>query len=188
REHSNVSFVQASATDTGLTRESFDLVYSRFLLIHLTEPDHALREMYDLLKPEGILVCEDGDLTTAGSEPFSKLHAFSVLFGQLGPVKGVDYTLGRRLYRLVLDAKFHAPEITFNQPVIAKGENKRVLELSVAEAGPAFVAAGLLTNEELEQTLNKMRQAAEGETRLALVPRMSPAWARKPGKLLSRAA
>src|SRR5262245_42665283 len=71
---SNVSFVQASATDTGLERESFDLVYSRFLLIHLTEPEAALREMHELLKPGGIFVCEDGDLTTAGSEPHTKLN------------------------------------------------------------------------------------------------------------------
>jgi SAM-dependent methyltransferase len=183
----NVDFVQASATDTRLPRESFDLIYSRFLLIHLTEPDVALREMYDLLKPGGIFVCEDGDLTTAGSEPFSKLHAFSVLFGQLGPIRGLDYTVGRRLFRMVLEANFHAPEISFNQPVIAKGENKRVLELSVAEAGPAFVDAGLITNEELVQTLAKMRQVAEDETVLALMPRMTQVWARKP-KPLSRAA
>src|SRR5262245_64204453 len=32
-----VSFVEASATDTGLLSGSFDLVYSRFLLIHLTD-------------------------------------------------------------------------------------------------------------------------------------------------------
>src|SRR5215470_8968071 len=94
----NVSFVEASATDTGLARQSFDLVYSRFLLIHLTDPEAALREMYALLKPNGILVCEDGDLTSAGSEPFSRLHAFAELFGKLGPKWGVDYTLGRRLF------------------------------------------------------------------------------------------
>ena len=60
-EFSNVSFIEASATDTGLPYESFDLVYCRFLLIHLTEPGLALREMHNLLKPGGILVCEDGD-------------------------------------------------------------------------------------------------------------------------------
>ena len=63
----NASFLEASATDTGLPSESFDLIYSRFLLIHLAEPEQALREMRRLLKPDGILVCEDGDLTTSGS-------------------------------------------------------------------------------------------------------------------------
>src|SRR5262245_25595326 len=42
------SFVRANATDTGLPRETFDLVYCRFLLIHLPEPDLALHEMWGL--------------------------------------------------------------------------------------------------------------------------------------------
>jgi SAM-dependent methyltransferase len=185
---SNVSFVEASATNTKLPAESFDLVYCRFLLIHLTEPDAALREMHRLLKPNGILVCEDGDLTSAGSEPYSKLQAFSVLFGQLGPTWGVDYTLGRRLFRMVLANDFSEADITYNQPVIARGDNKRLLELSVAEAGDAFVNAGLLTHDELQQTLSEMRQLADDETVLAVMPRMSQVWARKPEAGRARAA
>jgi SAM-dependent methyltransferase len=176
----NVSFVEASATETGLNRESFDLVYSRFLFIHLVEPERALQEMYDLLKPNGLLVCEDGDLTSAGSEPPSKLEAFAVLFGRLGPKWGVDYTLGRSLYHMVFAANFSQPEITFNQPVFAEGENKLLLELSVAEAGPAFIAAGLITPYDLAQTLTEMRELAEDETVIAVMPRMSQVWARKP--------
>src|SRR5215468_3510907 len=144
---SNVTFVEASATDTGLPQESFDLVYCRFLLIHLTEPEKALREMRNLLKPDGILVCEDGDLTMAGSEPASALNIFAELFGRLGPAWGVDYTLGRRLFQMVLAAGFPNPEITYNQPVAARGENKRLLELSLAEAGPSLVKAELITSE-----------------------------------------
>src|SRR5262249_11123402 len=75
----NISFVAASATDTGLPRAAFDLVYCRFLLIHLTEPERALKEMHDLLKPGGILVCEDGDLMSAGSQPPSSLDVFADL-------------------------------------------------------------------------------------------------------------
>jgi SAM-dependent methyltransferase len=86
----NTGFVKASATDTGLPPGSFDLVYCRFLLLHLPEPERALREMRALLKPNGILVCEDGDLTSAGSEPPSALGAFADLWGRLGPVRGVD--------------------------------------------------------------------------------------------------
>jgi SAM-dependent methyltransferase len=179
--HRQAEFVEASATDTGLPPGSFDLVYSRFLLIHLTEPERALREMRALLKPDGILVCEDGDLTSAGSEPPSALGAFADLFGRLGPARGVDYTLGRRLYQMVLAAGFPEPEITFNQPVVARGQEKRLLELSVAEAGPAFVEAGLITAAALARTLAEMRCLGRDGSVLAVLPRMSQVWARKPG-------
>jgi SAM-dependent methyltransferase len=175
----NVTFVHASATDVNLPAESFDLVCCRFLLIHLPDPESALREMRRLLKPNGILVCEDGDLTNCGSEPSSALNAFADLWGRLGPIKGVDYTLGRRLYQMVLAAGFSTPEIAFNQPVLARGETKRFLELSVAEAEPSFVQAGLITAIKLERTVIEMRRLAQDETILALMPRMSQVWARK---------
>jgi SAM-dependent methyltransferase len=179
---STIGFVQASATDTGLPAESFDLVFSRFLLIHLPDPEQALREMWALLKPNGILVCEDGDLASAGSEPPSALGAFADLFGRLGPARGVDYTLGRRLFHRVLAAGFSAPEVAFNQPVVARGENKRLLELSVAEAGSAFVDAGLISAGELDGLLVQMRRVNADEAVLAVMPRLTQVWARKPAR------
>src|SRR5262249_12059402 len=121
----NISFVEASATSIGWPDASFDLVYCRFLLLHLTQPEQALRGILRVLKPGGSIVCEDGDLTSAGSEPPSALDAFADLFGRLGPVRGVDYTLGRRLFQMVSASGFEKPEVTFNQPVAARGENKR---------------------------------------------------------------
>src|SRR5262245_7927424 len=168
----NIRFVEASATDTGLPPASFDLVYCRFLLIHLLHPERALGEMRALLKPDGILVCEDGDLTSSGSEPPSALGAFADLWGRLGAVRGLDYTLGRRLFHLVQAAGFPAPEVTFNQPVLARGAHERLLELSVAEAAPAFIEAGLIAAEELGRTLIEMRRLAADETVLAVMPRM----------------
>jgi SAM-dependent methyltransferase len=176
----NASFIQASATATGLPPGSFDLVYCRFLLLHLPEPGRALGEMRSLLTPDGILVCEDGDLASAGSEPPSALGAFADLWGRLGPKRGLDYTLGRRLFQMVLAAGFPAPAITFNQPVVARGVKKRFLELSVAEAGPAFIEAGLITAEALASTLAEMRRLNADGTVLAVMPRMAQVWARKP--------
>jgi SAM-dependent methyltransferase len=176
----HVTFVEASATSTGLPEASFDLVYCRFLLLHLVEPHAALREMHRLLRPQGILVCEDGDLTSAGSEPPSALGLFADLFGRLGPTRKVDYTLGRRLYHLVRDAGYSSPQITLSQPAFASGDRKRLLELSVAEAGDAFVEVGLITREALDAGLVAMRHLAEDETVLALMPRMAQVWARKP--------
>jgi hypothetical protein len=100
-------------------------------------------------------------------------------------VRGPDtlhprYTLGRRLFQMVQAACFPAPEITFNQPAVARGENKRFLELSVAEAGPALVEAGLITAEELESTLVEMRRLSADEAVLAVMPRIAQVSARKP--------
>jgi SAM-dependent methyltransferase len=175
----NASFVRASATETGLPRGSFDLVYCRYLLLHLADPEACLREMRALLRPGGVVVCEDGDLTSAGSEPPSALDAFADLFGRLGPTRGLDYTLGRRLYHMVGAAGFGDVSIRFNQPVRARGEEKRLLEWSVAEAAEAFVGAGLIAAGDLERALADMERLVDDESVLALMPRMSQVWAAK---------
>jgi len=46
----NTTFVEASAYNTRLPKNSFDLVYCRFLLLHLQNPAECLREMRDVLK------------------------------------------------------------------------------------------------------------------------------------------
>jgi SAM-dependent methyltransferase len=175
----HVRFVQASATETHLPSASFDVVYCRFLLLHLVDPLAALAEMQWLLKPGGLLIVEDGDLTSAGSEPASALSAFSELFGKLGPARGLDYTLGRRLYHLAQSAGFEGAEVNYNQPVIARGATKRLLELSVAEAGPSLVSAGIISAAELDRTLVEMRRLGTDDNVLAIMPRMTQVWARK---------
>jgi SAM-dependent methyltransferase len=175
----NVMFFEGDAVDTGLPHACFDLVYCRFLLLHLRRPDTALREMYRLLKPGGILVCEDGDLTSAGSVPASALSAFADLFGRLGPVRGVDYALSRNLHRLVRESGFSELNIYIHQPAIARGEGKSLLLLSVIEASSAFLHAGLITREQLHSTVAEMRRAADDVDVLALMPPMTQVWATK---------
>lgn len=176
----NVTFVEASATETGLPRNSLDLVYCRFLLLHLVDPAACLREMREVLKPGGILVVEDGDLTSAGSTPVSSLRAFADLFGRLGPMRGLNYALATNLYHLVKAAGFPDPDIEIHQPAIARGEDRFLLKWSVEEAGSAYIAAGLVTSEELRNIVSDMDRDTRNLDILALMPRMSLVWARKP--------
>jgi len=175
----NVKFQTADACNTGLPRRSFDLVYCRFLLLHLPDPEACLREMHDLLKPGGILVVEDGDLASATSVPPTALDAFAALFSRLGPMRGVNYSLANNLYHMVKGAGFADPQIEIHQPAGCRDDNGVLLTSSVAEAGPAFVSAGLITRRQLDITLTEMAAAANNPGVLALSPRMSVVWARK---------
>jgi hypothetical protein len=89
----------------------------------------------------------------------------------------VDYTLGRRLYHMVGAAGFASPSIRFNQPVVSRGTDKRLLEWSVAEAADAFVGAGLIAADELAAELAEMERLVEDASVLAVMPRMSQVWA-----------
>ncbi len=177
---SNVSFWKADACDTRLSDNLFDLVYCRFLLIHVPDPVACLREMKRVLKPGGIIFAEDGDLRSGGSAPTSALDHFGGLFERLGPKKGVDYRLGRDLYHLVRRAGFDGVETEIYQPAFSRGKERGFLKWSIEEAGAGFVGAGLLTSQELEYTLGQMQAASENPDILVLMPRMSQVWGRKP--------
>ena len=65
----NVVWHEASAYAPGLPPATFDFVYCRFLLEHLTAPEAALRAMDALLKPGGLLVCEALDVASLTTDP-----------------------------------------------------------------------------------------------------------------------
>lgn len=176
----NASFVHADACDTKLPAESFDLVYCRFLLLHLTNPNDCVREMYRVLKPGGVLVLEDGDLATAESVPPSAMNAFAELFTKLGPIRGVNYSISRDLFHMMQAAGIPQPEVEIHQPAITRGDARFFLKWSVEEAGPAMVNAGVLTQAELDRTLKDMQAAVEDLNVVILPPKMSIVWGRKP--------
>jgi len=175
----NVCFLAADACHTELDRNTFDLVYCRFLLLHLSNAAACLREMRRVLKPGGILVVEDGNLESAASVPATALDAFAELFGRLGPVRGVDYSIGDRLCHLVVDAGFSEIGMKVHQPADRAGASGLLLKWSVQEAGPAFIEAGLITPDQLAQTLSDMDIALSNPDVLAIAPRMYSVWGRK---------
>ena len=175
----NTEFVAADACVTGLPRNRFDLVYCRFLLLHLVDPASCLQEMWRVLKPGGILVVEDGDLASACSVPPTALDAFGELFSRLGPIRGVDYSLANRLWHLVADAGFSDISLKVHQPSDRAGLSGLLLKWSVEEAGSAFIEAGLITFEQLQRTIIEMERVVSDRNVLALAPRMSLVSARK---------
>ncbi|MFZ0641329.1 MAG: methyltransferase domain-containing protein [Candidatus Acidiferrales bacterium] len=176
----NTLFRQGTATATGLPRGAFDLVYARFLLCHLTNPVAALEEMSSLLKSGGVLVCEDFIASTIATYPETRAYVrLSEIYPIMDAKRGVDSNAGAKLHQYFQSAGFSAPEIKMEQPVFLRGEEKRFWEMTLREAIPAIVEAGVAREEDIEQICEEMRAIAEDETILLVVTTVVQAWARK---------
>lgn len=184
RNLENTHFSVASAEATGLPPESFDLVFCRFVLMHLARPLDALREMRTLVRPGGLLVCEDGDFASPFCEPPSPAfdRCFE-LYRALGEQRGADFRIGPRLYRMFLEIGMPPPEVALAQPVFVRGAAKRLPEWTLSECAPALIQAGLATQEEIDRITAEMKAIAEDETTLIGMARMTQVWARKPDKV-----
>lgn len=176
----NVTFVEGSAYDTKLPSDSFDLVYCRFLLMHLTHPADALREMLRLVKPGGLLVCEEADFSTAFCDPPSSVYdrCFELFLG-LSDFRAQHFRMGGTLYQLFLSVGLAAPEVSLVQPVVVRGETKRLMEMSLSEATAAMLEAKLATSREIKRTVTELKKLAADETTLCGIARVTQVWAHK---------
>jgi ubiquinone/menaquinone biosynthesis C-methylase UbiE len=175
-----LQFRHADAYAIGLPRESYDLVYCRFLLCHLARPEEALQEMRALIKPGGWLVCDDVDVSSIFADPATDaVDRMRDLMRAVGIARGVDYCLGIRLHRLFRDAGFSDPRVRFDQPVYATGPEKRIWEYTFLEAAPAILEAGLITSDALTDLSQELAQVAADETIMVAQARKVQVWARK---------
>ena len=130
---SHAHFTQAGAYETGLESEAFDLVFCRFVLMHVQHIDTALQEMKRVLKPGGVLAVEDGDFSTPFCDPPNVAFARCIeLYRAIGEQHNEDFLLGRKLYRLVRAAGFREVEAALVQPLFTRGEAKRLPEWTLA--------------------------------------------------------
>ncbi len=82
----NIMFRVGDIYKPGLPPHSFDLVYCRLVLMHLTRPLDGLRQLKALLKPGGRLVCEEMNISYMMCEPDSDVfnRMRSALKGRIG--------------------------------------------------------------------------------------------------------
>ncbi len=165
----NVTFLERSAYDTGLPSASFDIIFCRYLLCHLTDPLDVLAEMYRLLKPGGAVVCVDLDITAAYASPPSLAMARSIdIAMDTGKALGVTYAFGRKLHSAMLKTGFVSVTPRLDQPVYLSGPGKRMWEHTFHEAGDGIVALGVATQQEIDQICRQLCELAmDPETLIA---------------------
>lgn len=175
-----IDFVEASAYDTGMPGESFDVVHARLLLCHLEQPDRALREFHRLLKPGGVVVCHELHLRGVMASPACRHHERSVEIALArGEAIGVNYNFGLELPVALMDAGFHAPVVHMETPMYLSGPKKQLWEWTFTEASEGIVSNRVASAEEIASVIAGMASTREDERVLVAQWPMVGTWAKK---------
>lgn len=173
-------FVMANAYSTGLPRAAFDLVCCKSLLSHLQRPKEALVEMSALVKPGGLLVSEDIDMTTLGTDPPTEAYERVVqILLALGRDRKADYQIGSHLQAMFEEIGYMEPQVRTDRPVFRTGESKRLWEYTFLELIPAMLKAGVTTADEVETLRPELARIGTDETITIAQATKTQVWARK---------
>jgi 2-polyprenyl-3-methyl-5-hydroxy-6-metoxy-1,4-benzoquinol methylase len=146
-ETPNVTFIQGDASSITFDNDTFDVIYCRYILEHVSKPESVLREIYRVLKPGGKLFVQENNVLIYTLDPDCPSYSFILKkFAEVQSILGGDAEIGKKLFGLIKKAGFSsielsiAPEVHYyglptyvpwieNSIEIIKGAKKHLLEL-----------------------------------------------------------
>jgi len=179
---SNVDFRLADIREAGaLDARSFDIVYSRFLLTHLSDPASAVSAFYKHLRPGGMVGVEDIDFSGYFTYPESKaFRRYHELYCATVVRRGGDPNIGRRLPGLLKHGGFEAIGVSVVQPIATEGEAKLINPVTMENIADAVLADGLASPQEIQEVVRELYEFAANPDTVAGVPRVVQVWGRRP--------
>ena len=129
-----------------------DIVYARFVLMHLTSPEMALRKMLSLLKPRGAVALQESIMRTSHASVKNDVmekYVKNIIASAAG--KGVDYNIGDKLHDLCEKSGFKNVESYNVQHKLSAAQAKSLLLPRTFECENEMIKAGLATPEEMNE-------------------------------------
>ena len=172
-------FRAQDVTDLGEVN-AYDLVYSRFLLTHLTKPDEALERIVRAARRGGWVIVED--IEFAAHFCYPPCPAFSRyvdLYQRVVQRKGGDPNIGPRLVSLFLDTGLDEVHVEVVQPTFRSGAGKRIAAITMEHIQETVVQEGLASGQEVERIVADLDQFAADPRTILGMPRIFQVWGRK---------
>ena len=160
--------------------DSYDMVYSRFLLQHLSKPVDLLRRMWTSVRAGGAVIVEDADFDGWCCHPPNEGFEFFLrTYAEVIRRRGGDHATGRKLYADFLEAGIPTPQVALVQSVSVGGESKDLAWSTLDATGDSILADGVATSEDLADGLASLRVFTDDATTLIGHPRVFQVWAAK---------
>jgi len=173
-------FRLANIYKPGLEPGSVNMSYSRWLMVHLNKPIDAMRAIHAALKPGGVMVCEEADVSAVYAEPpcaaYAELRDLCIAAGRQ---RGVDYTGGRRVHLWAKEAGFEIVYVDAYHPHYIVGEHKGFWNWTLRAVALGMVAEGSLAQSRLDELVAGMNETDASPDTVVAHSRMHQLIARK---------
>jgi ubiquinone/menaquinone biosynthesis C-methylase UbiE len=163
----------------------FDLVYARFVLTHVRDPQDVAERLLAGVRPGGIVALEDIDLGGVFGYPeHDAARRAYELYRALARRRGCDHDIGLRLPAILAAAGCDDVQVRVTQPAGAQARTaheraaKHIVPMTLEAIGDAAVSEGLSERDELELLVAELRELADDERVFLSMPRVVQAWAR----------
>jgi SAM-dependent methyltransferase len=159
----------------------FDVVYTRFLLTHLSDPAGAVARLRQAARPGGVVIIEDIDVGGMFCHPFSAAFQRLVeIYTQAAQRRGGDPDIGLRLPGLLLDAGFERVQVNVVQPAGIDGEVKLIVAVTMENIADSVVVDGIAGKNEVDRVIAKLYELARDKRSFVGHPRVVQAWGYRP--------
>jgi SAM-dependent methyltransferase len=159
-----VTFVQGDAHSLDVPDGRFDLVYARYLLEHVADPAHVVREMRRVTAPGGrVAVCENDVSLLRFDPPCPAFDRAWETFTRFQATLGGDGLVGRRLFRLFKNAGFSDVELSVQPEVHWQGSPGYIAWVhniigNLESARNGMVASGVLSTADLNAAVIELER------------------------------
>jgi SAM-dependent methyltransferase len=162
--------------------QTYDLVYCRMLLQHLSRPVDVLTRMWTAVRPAGVVAVEDADFEGLFCDPPNDGFAFYArTLAAVLERNGGDPLAGRKLHRYFREAGIQAAEFVLSPQRMRSSGDTKTLSLATLEAiADSVTQAGIASVEEVEVARSSLADFVSDPETVLADPRVFQCWARRP--------
>lgn len=177
---SNISFDTLDITQ-GAGDAQYDVVYARFVLVHLQAPDAALKHMWQMVRPGGLLLSEEHNAEGIAAVPADEsVDEAKALLMQMGQKRGVHYDLGDSAEVLFASAGVPVTGTARHNFSYNEGKPKKLFEMSLREGAQQYIDAKLISKDHMRALIDGISRYTDRDDTTMFMGDFVQTWARKP--------